>query len=154
MKLQPGGREGGEITFIIGLLLTGVGLWLFFDSVRITSGHGGFFSGMMRGRGGGGGGHGGGGWRETTSMGIILVPLFIGVVSLFFDARKLWAWVLTGIGVAILAIEIVSRFRPHFEWKASHAILMLVMIAGGLGMMLRGYLADRESKENEQKTGK
>ncbi|NNE93273.1 MAG: hypothetical protein HKN23_16645 [Verrucomicrobiales bacterium] len=149
MKLQPGGREGGELTFIFGLLLTGVGLWLFFDSVRITSGHGGLISGMMGGRRGGGAGGMGGGFRETTSMGILLVPLFIGVVALFFDAKKTWAWVMTGLGIAILAIEIVSRFRPHFEWKASHAIMMLVMIAGGLGMMLRGYLADRNAK-NEQ----
>ena len=146
MKLQPGGREGGEITFIIGLLLTGVGLWLFFDSVRIESQHRGLISGMMRGRGGGGGG---GGW-ETTSMGIILVPLFIGVVALFFDVNKKWAWAMTGIGLAIIIIEIVSRFRPTFSIKSSHAILMLVMIAGGLGMMLRGYLVDRNSKEKEQ----
>ena len=84
MNIAPGGREGGEGTFLLGLLMTIVGVWLFFDSVRIVGGHHGFFSGMMgRGRGAGGGMMG-----TTTSMGIVLVPLFAGVVALFFDARK------------------------------------------------------------------
>ena len=137
MKMLPGGRAGGESKFLVGALLTGVGLWLFFDSVRLSSGHLGFFSGMV--------GSGRGGFAETTSMGIILVPLFIGVLALFFDVTKRWAWGLTWFGIAVLAVEIVSRFRPVFNVKATHAILMLVMIAGGLGMMLRGYLAEKKS---------
>lgn len=138
MKLEPGGRPGGEMTFIIGLLMTAVGLWLFFDSVRIVAGHRGFFSGMMgRGRGLG----------QTTSMGIVLVPLFAGVVALFFNSKMRWAWVLTWLGLFILIVEIISQFRPYFNVKGSHAILLLVMIAGGCGMMLRGYVLDRNKQE-------
>ncbi len=148
MKLEPGGRAGGEVTFLIGLLLSVVGLYLFFDSVRITSGHGGLISNLVGGRGRHGGG-GASGLGQTTSMGIVIVPLFIGIVALFFDAKKTWAWVLTWAGIGILIIEIVSRFRPHFDVKASHAIIMLVMIAGGLGMMLRGYIVDKNSKSGE-----
>jgi len=137
MNLNPGGRPGGEIKFLIGLLLTAVGLWLFFDSVRISTGFGGLFSGMIH--------HRGGGSRlgETTSMGIVLVPLFVGVVALFFNARQTWAWIVTWIGLGIIIIEIVSRFRPVFDMKSSHALLMLIMIAGGCGLMLRGYVEDR-----------
>ncbi|MEO0414511.1 MAG: hypothetical protein AAF226_06110, partial [Verrucomicrobiota bacterium] len=146
MSLEPGGRPGGEVKFLIGAILTGIGLWLFFDSVRFSSGHGGLISGMMRGgRGGGGGGRGMG---ETTSMGIILVPLFIGVIALFFDVKKAWAWCVTGFGILVLAVEIVSRLRPIFEVKATHGIMMLVLIAGGLGFMLKGYMDDRRYKEN------
>ena len=52
-------------------------------------------------------------------------------------------------GIVVLAVEIVTRFRPVFNVKATHAILMLVMIAGGLGMMLRGYLVKRNQIESE-----
>lgn len=137
MSLDPGGRPGGEIKFLVGVLLAGIGIWLFFDSVHITSGHRGLISGAIGNRGGGGG------YRETTSMGIILVPLFIGVVALFFDVRQTWAWILTILGFLVLAIEIVSRMRPMYEAKASHAIMMMIMIAGGFGLMLRGYIEDR-----------
>lgn len=137
MKLQPGGSEGGEIKFLVGLLMSVAGLWFFFDSVNVTSGHPGLISGALRGN------RGGGLW-QTTSMGIVLVPLFVGIVALFFDARRTWAWVLTLIGIAILVVEIVSRFRPEVRMKVSHGILMLVLIAGGIGLMLRAYVEIRK----------
>jgi len=138
MSLEPGGRPGGEIKFIIGILLTIVGFWLFFDSVRLTTGHHGLISNLF-------GGRGNSNMGQTTSMAIILVPLFIGVIGLFFDVRQKWAWALTVIGMLILGVEILSRMRPHFNVKASHAVLMLVMIAGGLGFMLRAYVEDRRA---------
>jgi len=137
MSLNPGGRPGGEVKFLIGLVLAAAGLWLFFDSVRLTTGHLGLITGLI-------GSRAGSGLNETTSMGIILVPLFIGIVALFFDVRKTWGWILTILGLLILAVEIISRMRPEFHIKASHGILMLVMIAGGFGLMLRGYLEDRK----------
>ena len=151
MKLNPGGRPGGEVKFLIGLLLSVVGLWFFFDSVHVRSGYGGFFSGMMHGRGNGGGA---GGMGETTSMGIVLVPLFLGIVALFFNVKQTWAWVLTWIGLAIIIIEIVSRFRPFFDMKSSHALIMLVLIAGGAGLMLRGYVEDRRNNPDKKEDGK
>lgn len=140
MSLEPGGRPGGEIKFLIGALLTGIGLWLFFDSVRVTTGHYGLLSGAF--------GRGGRGLGQTTSMGILLVPLFIGIVALFFNVRQTWAWVVTVLGFLIIAVEIVSRLRPHFDMKASHGILMLIIIAGGIGLMLKGYIDDRRANPN------
>ena len=139
MKLQPGGRPGGEMTFIVGLLMTAIGVWLFFDSIRLVAGHKGIISGMM--------GRGGRGLGQTTSMGVILVPLFAGVVALFMDSTKKWAWGLTWIGLLILVVEILSNFRFHFNVKGSHAILLLLMIAGGIGLMLRSYLLDRSRQD-------
>ncbi len=137
MKLEPGGSPGGEVKFLIGLVLSVVGVWLFLDSVHITTGHRGFFSGMA-GRGGGMG--------ETTSAGIVIVPLFAGIVALFFNAKQKWAWGLTWLGLAILIIEIVSRFRPMVQMKVTHALIVLVMIAGGVGLMLRAYTEHRKEK--------
>ncbi|MBL9160413.1 MAG: hypothetical protein JNJ70_23220 [Verrucomicrobiales bacterium] len=155
MKFEPGGAQGGELKFLLGLAMSLLGLWFFFDSVRLTTGHPGLISSALhRGRdlqpaGGGGGG----GVGQTVSMGIVLVPVFIGVVALFFDVRRTWAWVVTWIGVGILLIEIVSRMRPEFHVKASHAILMLVLIAGGLGLMLRAYVEDRSSDRGRKDDG-
>lgn len=137
MELRPGGRPGGEVKFLIGAVLALVGSWLFFDSVRFTTDHGGLISGAVGGRRGG--------LMETTSMGIVLLPLFAGVVALFFDVRKAWAWALTGLGVVILGIEVVSRFRPVISIKGTHLFLLIVLVAGGLGLMLRGFVEDRRS---------
>lgn len=142
MSLEPGGRPGGEIKFLIGAVLAVVGLWLFFDSVRITTGHFGLITGLF--------GRGGGGLGQTTSMGIILVPLFIGIVGLFVNVKQTWAWALTIVGFLVIVVEIISRMRPHFDMKASHGIIMLVLIAGGIGLMLGGYIADRRANPDEK----
>ncbi|MDC0251723.1 hypothetical protein OAK74_00445 [bacterium] len=145
MELNPGGRPGGEVKFLISAVLTVAGVWLFFDSVRFTSGHMGLISGAIsRGRGGGGGG----GLMETTSMGIVLFPLFIGVIALFFDLRKMWGWALVGLGLIILGVEVVSRFRPIMAIKGTHLIMLIVLMAGGLGLMFRGYVEDRRLKSS------
>jgi uncharacterized protein len=141
MSLNPGGRPGGEVKFLVGLVLAGIGLWFFFDSVRLTTGYHGLITGLVGSRMAG--------LQETTSMGIILAPLFIGVVALFFDVRQTWAWIVTIIGLLILVIEIISRMRPEFHIKASSGILMLAMIAGGFGLMLRGYVEDRRNENKK-----
>ena len=127
---EPGGTPGGLQKFGLGLVLCAVSLYFFFDSVHVVSRGAGWISGWM-GRGGGGG--------TTTSMGIVFLPFFVGVVALFYDAKKRWAWVVTWIGLAILIIEMLSRLRFLMDMKTSHLMIMLVTFAAGAGMMLRSY---------------
>ena len=132
-----GGSEGGVGLFFFGLLLAIGGVYFFFDSVRVSTGHAGALSGLM------GGGRGHGRMIDTTSMGILFVPFFIGVFALFVDAHRKWAWYLTSIGLAVLAIEILSRIRFIIDTKLTHLLGMLVMFAAGCALMFRSY---REQK--------
>lgn len=130
-----GGTEGGVGMFFVGLVLSGVSLWLFLDSVRVTSDGHGLVSGMLmslRSPGGGGG-------FQTTSLGIIFVPFFCGVFALFYNAKQKWAWWLTGIGVAIVTLEILSRIQFSMSMKTSHLLLMIATFACGTALMLRSY---------------
>jgi hypothetical protein len=56
-------------------------------------------------------------------------------------------WVLFYLGLAILVIEILSRIQFMMTTKTSHLLLMLGMIAAGIGLMLRSF---REQKESTQ----
>ncbi len=73
----------------------------------------------------------------TTSMGVIFVPFFIGVLLLFYNSDLKIGWGLTGIGVLILAIEILSRIRFRMSMKTTHLLLLFIMVAGGLGLIIR-----------------
>lgn len=137
--MNPGGTEGGTAKFIIGCLLCVVSVWLFFDSVRVVSSGFGAVSGAMHGYG-----RRGGGAMETTSMGIIFVPFFIGLVALFYNARLKWGWVLFWVGLAIVIIEMVSRLRFRFDMKSSHLMMMIVMFAAGAGLALKGLREERD----------
>jgi|GEM_PF-1264568 len=130
-----GGTEGGFFLFGIGFLLSAIAAWLLLDSVIAQTGPG-FISGMLRGRQGVGGGHR---FGNTTSMGIIFLPFLISVVALFYDASKKWAWFLLYVGVAIVAIEILSHLRFTMSMKTSHLMLILGTFAAGVGLMLKSY---------------
>ena len=117
---EPGGTPGGLSMFLAGSALAAVSAWFFIDSVRVTSfGHG-WMSGMVGG-----------------STGVVFLPLVVGVIGLFYDARKLWGWVLFGVGFAILIIEILSRLDFFMNLKLSHLLIMLVSFAAGIGLILR-----------------
>lgn len=131
-----GGTEGGFFLFGIGFLLSAIAAYLLFDSVNATTGYG-LFSGLMRGGRHSNGMHGG--FGHTTSMGIVFVPFMLGVVALFYDASKKWAWWLMYAGVTIVGVEILSHIRFEMSIKTSHLILMLGMFAAGVGLMLRSY---------------
>ncbi|MBB3204636.1 hypothetical protein FHS27_000400 [Rhodopirellula rubra] len=132
-----GGTDGGVGLFFFGLLMVIGGIYFFFDSVRVTTGHAGILSGAM------GGGGGRGRMIDTTSMGILFVPFFIGVFSLFVDARRKWAWWLTYIGLAFLAVEILSRIRFIVDTKLTHLLAMFVLIAAGCALIFRSYREQR-----------
>ncbi|MDA7863979.1 hypothetical protein N9221_00300 [Akkermansiaceae bacterium] len=145
-KIKSGGSEGGERAFVagLGLILFGLGLYLFLDSVRVTSAPYGWISGRM------GGGRGMG---ETTSMGIVFVPFLAGITILFFDSEKKWAWVLAGLGLAVVAIEILSRVRFVLEMKTTHLLLVLGMVAAGAGLILRSYVISApDDQDNANKS--
>lgn len=129
-----GGTEGGIGQFFVGLILSIGALWFFFDSVIVTSSGWGIVSGLMYGfreRQGGG--------MQTASMGLIFVPFFLGVFSLFYDAKKMWAWALTYFGIFVIVAEILSRLQFFFSMKTTNLILIIVMFAAGTAFMFRSY---------------
>ena len=127
---QVGGTKGGGKTFLLGIALAGVSGWFFVDSVRVNSYGNGWISGGF------------GGFGGTGSMGVLFLPLLIGVAILFYDAKKLAGWVLSFLGIAIIGIEVLSRMRFFFDLKLSHLLMMLVGFAAGIGMIFRSLRAD------------
>jgi hypothetical protein len=141
-----GGTEGGLGKFAIGFCLSALATYLFFDSVRVTSAGHGLVSGLL--------GYGYGGYWETTSTGIIFVPLFLGVVVLFYDAKPWWGWALTYFGIGVIALEILSRIQFLFQMKSTHLVGMIVLFAAGVGLMLRSYRDEGGAKAKDRDSSK
>ncbi len=139
-----GGTDGGISTFFFGLAMTVGGIYFFFDSIRVTTGQAGWLSGAI------GGGAGRGRIMDTTSMGILFVPFFLGVFSLFVDARRKWAWWLTYFGLAVLAVEVLSRIRFIIDTKLTHLLGMFVLVAAGCAFMFRSYREQSRIEDSEE----
>ncbi|MFM8892731.1 MAG: hypothetical protein ACKOTB_14135 [Planctomycetia bacterium] len=127
-----GGTPGGTWLFFFGLTLAAAGLWFFLSNVHVVTRDVGAFSGAFsRGLFGGG--------MPAASTGIVFAPIFIGLVILFYDARLKWGWALFYTGLAIIVIEILSRIQFLMQMRTSNLLLMMGMVAAGIGMMLRSF---------------
>lgn len=129
-SLEPGGTRGGIGLFVGGVALTVLSMWFFLDSVRVQSYGNGWISGGL------------GGFGGTGSMGFLFVPLLVGIGALFYNARATWAWVVLGLGLAVIIIEILSKLRFFYDLKLSHFLLMLGGFAAGIGLTLRSLQPD------------
>jgi hypothetical protein len=117
-----GGTPGGVGTFFFGLLLAVGGGYLLTNQVTVTSGYWGYFG--------------------AHTFGLTLVPLLIGVGLLFFDGKSVAGWVLTLAGAVIILLGILVNLRIYFEpTSLFNTLLMLVMLAGGLGLIARSLRA-------------
>jgi len=127
-----GGTPGGTWLFFTGLVLAAAGLWFFLSNVHVMTNPFGMVSGLFsRGMFGGG--------QPAMSTGIVFAPIFLGLVLLFYDARWKSGWALFYVGLAIIVIEILSRIEFHMDMRTSNLLLMLGMVAAGIGMMLRSF---------------
>ena len=142
-----GGTDGGIGLFILGFALALGALYFFFDSVRVATEGYGLMTGMMHNAFGGAGGGNMHSMWDTTSMGIIFVPFFIGVIILFYDYRLWSGRILTGLGLAIIVIEILSRIRFYLNVKTTHLLLMVIMLAAGVAFILRSFRDTGKSRE-------
>ncbi len=142
--MEPGGTKGGEALFIwgLGIFLLGFGAYLFLDSVRVTAGNAGVISGLISRRGGGG-------MAGTVSNALIFTPFFLGIVILFFDATKKWAWWVAGVGLIFIIVEVISRTQFMVNLKVSHMVIILGMMASGAGLILRSYVQTRNLKAKD-----
>lgn len=119
------------LQFFIGLLLVGVGLFWVFQSVQVETG-------WLMGLGGLGG-------LSKIPTGVVTIPLLIGIVMLFFmEKRRIFAWIVTVLGVLIillaiiLSVHITMKRMPFFNY-----VLMFGFIAAGSGLLLKTLFRKR-----------
>jgi uncharacterized protein len=113
-----GGTSGGVGEFFIGLAMAVGGAYLLTQRVTVASGFWGFFG--------------------DYGFGLSLLPMIAGVGVLFFDGESRLGWVLTLGGALIIFLGILMNLRVYFApTSLFNTILMLVLLAGGLGLIAR-----------------
>lgn len=113
-----GGTPGGVGQFFIGLLMAGVGTYLFLNQVQVTTGF----------------------WRiwGMSAFGLTLLPMLIGIAMLFFNGKSLAGWILTALGFAIIIAGVLMNMDIYFKTTSLYnTLVMLVLLSGGLGLIGR-----------------
>ncbi len=120
-----GGTPGGVGEFLAGLAMAVAGGYLLTNQVSVTSGF----------------------WRPWgyNGFGLSLVPLIIGIGMLFFNGRSIFGWLLTIAGAVIILAGIITHLDIYFrETSLFNTILMLVLLAGGVGLVARSLRSHPE----------
>lgn len=113
-----GGTEGGIAQFFVGLMMAAGGAFLLTSRVTVSSGFWAFFG------------------RET--FGLTLLPFVLGMGLLFFNGKSVLGWLLTAGGAFVIFLGILMNLQIFFApTSLFHTIIMLVLLAGGLGLVAR-----------------
>ena len=119
---RPGGTSGGLIEFVIGLAMSIAGSYMLVSRVVVTSG---FWS-----------------WNGYNTFGLSLVPLIFGIAIVFFNGRSIIGWILVFASAIIILSGILMNLQIYFQpTSLFNTIVMLVLFAGGLGLIARAVMA-------------
>ena len=115
-----GGTPGGIGTFLMGLLLTAIGVYMFLSRVDVTL-HRWYLWGY-------------------DAHGAILVVFALGIGILFFNARNVAGWVLTLGSLAAILLSIIVNLDFYFRpTNLTTTILMIGFVGVGLGLIFRSF---------------
>lgn len=119
-----GGTPGGVIEFFIGLGMAVAGAYLLTNQVTVTSG---FWT-----------------FRGYNTFGLSLIPLIFGIGILFFNGKSILGWLLLFAGVIIIGAGVLMNLQIYFQpTSLFNTITMLVLLAGGIGLIAKGIAAHR-----------
>ena len=127
-----GGTPGGVGEFFIGLVIAALGFYLLFSHVQVYSGYWNFavFGGVGR------------------SFGISLIPLLFGIGILFVNGKSVLGWFLSVGGLLFILAGILVNLDIHFMGTSlMNVLIMLAMIAAGLGLIVKGLRPHRSRSE-------
>lgn len=117
-----GGTHGGIGLFLFGLGMAIAGGYLLTMQVTVTSNY----------------------WHlwGYNAFGLSLIPLILGIGLLFFNGRSFFGWLLTFAGTIIIFVGIITNLDVYFRpTSLFNTILMLVLLAGGIGLVARSLRA-------------
>lgn len=120
-----GGTPGGIIEFFVGLGMAIAGAYLLTQQVTVSSGYWTL-------------------WGYNT-FGLSLIPLIFGIGILFFNGKSIPGWILLFAGIIIIGTGILVNLQIYFQpTSLFNTIIMLFLLAGGIGLIARGIAAHKE----------
>lgn len=119
-----GGTPGGIVEFFVGLGMAIAGAYLLTNQVIVTSNFWSIFG--------------------FNAFGLSLVPLIFGIGVLFFNGKSIVGWLLLFAGVVIIFAGIITNLQIYFQpTSLFNTIMMLVLLAGGIGLIARGLVTHK-----------
>ena len=116
-----GGTSGGLGHFVLGCLMACIGGYLLINQVTVVGSYWNFYG--------------------QNSFGITLLPMLFGIALLFWRGKSILGWVLTIAGALFIFAGVIANLHIFFRpLSLFHTMVLLVLLAGGLGLVARSVL--------------
>jgi hypothetical protein len=127
-----GGTPGGLAEFLGGLAMACGGGYLLTQQVVVTSSFWSLFG--------------------MSAFGLTLVPMLVGVGMLFFNGRSVIGWLLAVGGAVFIVAGVIANLHVFFRpTSLFNTLIMLVLLAGGIGLIARALRPHPVAREQEPK---
>jgi hypothetical protein len=113
-----GGTPGGLGDFLIGFAMACIGGYLLSNQVSVVGSYWSFYG--------------------TSTFGITLIPMLIGIGMMFFNGRSVIGWLLTIAGALFILAGVIANMHIYFQpTSLFNTLVMLILLVGGLGLIAR-----------------
>jgi hypothetical protein len=113
-----GGTPGGLGHFLVGFVMACLGGYLLTNQVTVVGAYWHFYG--------------------TSTFGVTLIPMLIGIAMLFWNGRSVLGWLLTAAGALFIVAGVIANLHIYFQpTSLFNTIVMLVLLVGGLGLIAR-----------------
>jgi hypothetical protein len=115
---DAGGTPGGCGHFALGFIMACVGGYLLTNQVTV---HGSYWS-----------------FYGPNTFGLTLIPMLLGIGLVFWSGRSIAGWLLIAAGALFIVAGVIANMHIYFQpTSLFNTILMLVLLAGGIGLIGR-----------------
>ena len=111
------------LEFYVGLLLLAAGLFFILTKTMVSSG---FYSWRL--------------WGYNISSGLVIVPLLIGIIWLFYNPKSFLAKLLSIVGAIFILASIIMGISISFTRTTMFDfVIMIALLGAGAGLLLRTF---------------
>lgn len=127
-----GGTSGGLAQFFAGLGMMGTGFYMLLSKITVSANMN-MGQKLYQAKG-----IGGSSMNLSVTTGMIFIPLIIGIIWIFFNAKSIWGWALSLISLAAMIFGVISNTKITLQTMSSFDLIMIFILAfGGLGLFFK-----------------
>jgi hypothetical protein len=128
-----GGSKGGFKQFFGGIFMMGTGFYMLLSKIMVTSSMGGGMGRSLYRMSN----IGGSSMNMNLTTGMIFIPMIIGIMWIFYNAKSVWGWAIAGTSMGAMIFGVLASLRISMQTIPSFDLItMLVLGFGGIGLFL------------------
>ncbi len=129
MEKKKKKNKNDLLMFFAGLLMFGGGVFMILQNIIVRTNWGTSFYHI-------------GTWNVPNGM--IMLPVLIGIVMLFVMERKIFGWIVFGLGILFILLTVIMSVSISWKTSNGYAFLMMFGLAAAGGGMLMKVLFSKD----------